>query len=145
MIQKEDEKMRNKITVIGSGRLGANIATHLANQGRLVDIIDKDQVSFRKLSDEFSGNIILGDATEMEVLEALNLENVEIIVIVTGNDNINIYIAHLAEKFFDIPKIYIRLFDTSKGKLIENSRIQAIYPSNLSIDAFMKLKAGDQQ
>ena len=137
--------MRNKTMVIGSGRLGSNIASHLAEQGNLVDIIDKDQTAFRKLPDDFSGNIILGDATEMEVLEAVNPENVERVVIVTGNDNVNIYIAHLALNFFDIPKIYIRLFDTSKGKLIENTRIQVIYPFNLSIEAFMKLEAGDKK
>ncbi|HLS99869.1 MAG TPA: NAD(P)-binding protein [Acholeplasma sp.] len=137
--------MRNKTVVIGSGRLGASIASKLASQGKLVDIIDKDKIAFRKLDDDFSGNIMMGDATEMEVLEAVNPDSVQSFVIVTGDDNVNIYIAHVALTFFDIPKIYIRLFDTSKGKLIHNTRIKTIYPHNLSIDAFAKLEKGDSE
>ncbi len=136
--------MRHKTVVVGSGRLGANIARHLSKSGESVDIIDKAQDAFRKIQDDFSGNITFGDATDLAVLDAVKLVNAQRIVIVTGDDNANIYISHLAMTFYDVPLIYVRLYDVAKGKLIENTRIKPIYPSNLSLEAFFKLEGADE-
>ena len=135
--------MKYKTIVVGSGRLGANIARHLSKSGESVDIIDIDQDAFRKISDDFSGNTIIGDATDLTTLDMIELKNAKRIVVVTGDDNINIYLAHVALNFYDVPLIYIRLFDVSKGKLIEGSRIKPIYPFNLSLEAFLHLEGED--
>lgn len=136
----EEFTLRNKTLVVGSGRLGASIAKHFSKKGLSVDIIDISKDAFRKISDEFSGNIIHADATDMTLLGQLNIKSVERMVIVTGDDNINIYIAHLAMYIYDIPKIYIRLYDTDKGKLVDQNRIKVIYPFILSLDEFLDLE-----
>jgi len=135
--------MRHKTLVVGSGRLGANIAKHFSLKGISVDIIDISEDAFIKVGDEFSGNTIRADATDMMLLNQLDIKNVERMVIVTGDDNINIYVAHLAQYIYDIPKIYIRLYDTDKGKLVDQDRIKVIYPFILSLDEFLDLE-GDQ-
>jgi trk system potassium uptake protein len=56
---------RNKFIVIGSGRLGANIATKMSELGEDVIIIDATDDSFRKLQDSFSGYQVVGDATDL--------------------------------------------------------------------------------
>ncbi|WP_162146936.1 potassium channel family protein [Acholeplasma granularum] len=132
--------MKNKTIVIGSGRLGANIARHFSKKGISVDIIDISKDAFRKVSDDFSGNTIHADASDMTLLEQLDMDNVERIVIVTGDDNINVYIGHLAQYTYNIPKIYLRLYDTDKGKLIDQDRIKVIYPFLLSLDEFLDLE-----
>lgn len=128
---------RNKSLVIGSGRLGASIATMLSDLGDDVLIIDKDGSSFRKLSDTFSGYDVVGDATDLSVLEneALIYEAKEV-VIVTDSDNVNLFIAHLCFYLYDVPHIYVRFSDNDKGKLVEHTTIQTIYPFILSIEDF---------
>ena len=76
----------------------------------------------------------------MTLLDQLDMDNVERIVIVTGDDNINVYIGHLAQYTYNIPKIYLRLYDTDKGKLIDQDRIKVIYPFLLSLDEFLDLE-----
>lgn len=137
--------MRNKTIVIGSGRLGANIATHLSGQGQDVLIVDKTSDSFRKLSDTYSGYDIVGDATDLAVLESSLIEEAKEVIITTNDDNVNLYIAHLCFYIYDVPNIYARFSDTDKGQLIEKTTIKAIYPFILSINEFIKLKnLGDQ-
>lgn len=135
--------MKYKTIVIGSGRLGANIASLLSKRGNSVDIIDKDPDAFRKIPDDFSGNTYVGDGTDLSTLDSIGLKEAKRVVIVTGDDNYNIYLAHVASNFYDVPLIYVRLFDVSKGKLIDESRIKVIYPFNLSIDEFLHFEGGN--
>jgi trk system potassium uptake protein TrkA len=136
---------KNKSVVIGSGRLGASIAAMLSDMGNDVVIIDKDDTSFRKLSDTFSGYDVIGDATDLSILEneALIREAKEVII-TTDSDNVNLFIAHLCFNIIDVPNIFVRFSDTDKGKLIQNTTIKAIYPFILSINDFMQMRKDSQ-
>jgi trk system potassium uptake protein TrkA len=48
-------------------------------------------------------------------------------------------LAHLCFYVYNVPRIFVRLSDTDKGKLLDGTNIKAIYPFNLSYDEFMDL------
>jgi trk system potassium uptake protein TrkA len=125
--------------VIGSGRLGSNIATTMSEHGEDVIIIDAQDDSFRKLQESFSGYQVVGDATDLSVLENSYIKHAKTVVITTDSDNVNIYLAHLCFYVYNVPRIFVRLSDTDKGKLLDGTNIKAIYPFNLSYDEFMDL------
>ncbi len=134
---------KDKILVIGCGRLGASIATKLSDLGFDVVMLDKSDDSFRKLDDNFGGYTVVGDATDQFVLESDDLiHEVKEVIITTDSDNINLFISHLCFFVYDIPKIYVRFSDTSKAKLIEHTTIEAIYPFILSLEDFLKKRNG---
>jgi len=133
---------KHNVIVIGSGRLGANIATSMSEKGENVIIIDADHDSFRKLNDSFSGYQIVGDATDTAILENASIKETKMVVITTDNDNTNIFIAHLCFYLYDVPMIIVRLTDNDKGVLLENTTIKPIYPFKLSIKAFIELTEG---
>ena len=128
---------RNKFIVIGSGRLGANIAAKMSDLGEEVIILDIKHESFRKLHDSFSGYEMTGDATDMSVLEEAYINYASSVVITTDNDNTNIFLAHVCYYIYNVPKIYVRLNDNDKGRLLEGTYIKAIYPFNLSFNEFL--------
>ena len=130
---------RNKFIVIGSGRLGSNIATTMSEHGEDVIIIDAQDDSFRKLQESFSGYQVVGDATDLSVLENSYIKHAKTVVITTDSDNVNIYLSHLCFYVYNVPRIFVRLSDTDKGKLLDGTNIKAIYPFNLSYDEFMDL------
>ncbi|BCR36287.1 potassium channel family protein [Mariniplasma anaerobium] len=130
---------RNKFIVIGSGRLGSNIATSMSELGEDVIIIDAVDDSFRKLQESFSGYQVVGDATDLTILENSYIKQAKTVVITTDSDNVNIYLAHICFYVYNVPKIFVRLSDTDKGKLLEGTMIKAIYPFNLSYSEFMDL------
>ncbi len=130
---------KNKSIVIGCGRLGSSIATHLSTNGKNVIMIDKEASSFRRLADAFNGYTLEGDATDIEFLTKSFIKEATSVTIVTDNDNVNIFVAHICFHIFKVPSIFIRLADNKKSKLLENTNIKAIYPFILSFDEFVSM------
>ena len=134
---------RNKFVVIGCGSFGGQVATERSEEGMQVIVVDAHEDSFRKLHETFAGYTEVGDATQLEVLKRALIEEAEYVLISTNRDNFNILIAHICDQIFQVPKIYIRLMDSEKEKLINKERIQAIYPYKLSLDSFRNLFQSD--
>lgn len=133
----------NYIIVAGCGRLGANIASVLSAQGKDVVVLDSNSSSFRKLSPDYSGFTIQGDATDIDMLTQAGIDKADVVVAATNDDNTNIMIAQIASKIFTVPKVISRLYDTEKEIVYQDFTIQLIYPSRLSISEFEKLISQD--
>ncbi|MFA6801610.1 MAG: NAD(P)-binding protein [Acholeplasmataceae bacterium] len=134
---------KNKFVVIGSGRLGSNIATIMSEKGEDVIIIDADDDSFRKLHESFSGYQVVGDATDLSILENAFIKQAKTVVIATDIDNVNIFLAHVCYYLYDVPKIFVRISDNDKGKLLEGTNIKPIYPFTLSLTEFNELNESE--
>ena len=126
--------------IIGLGRLGSSIATLLSVEGEEVLVIDKNDDSFRKLSDRFSGYEITGDVADADVLENAGIKSAKTVIATTDDDNMNIFIAQICFYIYNVPNVYIRLSDNNKKKLIEDTNVKAIYPFELSMDEFKRLR-----
>lgn len=136
---------RNKFIVIGSGRLGSNIATRMSELGEDVIVIDATDDSFRKLHESFSGYQVVGDATDLSVLENAFIRHAKTVVLTTDSDNINIFLAHVCYYIYNVPNIFVRLEDTDKGKLLEGTYIKAIYPFKLSFNEFLEMARQEEE
>lgn len=134
-MSKQDE-----YTIIaGCGRLGANLANKLSEEGESVTIIDKDRDAFRKLSPSYSGIALTGDATDIGVLRDADIQNATAVVSVTNYDNTNIMVAQLAKKMFGIGRVIARLYDTERECVYQELGINTISPAVLSIKEIDKL------
>ncbi len=136
---------RNKFVVIGSGRLGSNIATRMSEKGEDVIIIDATDDSFRKLQESFSGYQVVGDATDLSVLDNAFIRQAKTAVITTDQDNVNIFLAHVCYYVYNVPKIFVRISDNDKGKLLEGTNIKPIYPFTLSLSEFNDLNESEDE
>ena len=133
------KKKKNKILVVGCGRFGASIASQYSLKGKNVMVIDNQESSFDKLSENFQGYTFIGDCTDISVLKKAGIETASQIIITTGSDNANILIAHIARKIFDVPEIYVRLDEPESETLLKGLKIKAIFPFELSYDEFERL------
>ncbi|MBO3444418.1 TrkA family potassium uptake protein [Clostridium sp. CCUG 7971] len=132
-------KKNNYIIIAGCSRFGASIASILSAKGEDVVIIDIDKACFRKLSQNYSGFKLQGDATDIDVLMEAGIEKAKTIVAATDDDNTNIMIAQIAKIVFKVNKVVSRLYDIEKEVIYNKSDIQTIYPTKLTIDEFEKL------
>lgn len=139
-IVKKPSILRNRTFIIGCGRLGSSMANKCSLEGKYIIVMDKDPDSFDRLSDNFGGLAVVGDVTDLALLEANHIENSKEIIITTGDDNINIFIAHIARKRYNIPDIYVRLDNPENEVLLKGMEIKAIYPFELSFDKFNVLR-----
>ncbi len=143
-VLKKKEKvsfLRNKCIVIGAGRLGSWIAISLQNEGRNVTVLDKDSESLTKLED-FQGFTSIGDATDLSFLESNDIEKADMVIITTEDDKTNLFLADVCLQIYDVPKIFVRLNDSNKMKLLEETRIKPICPFLLSVEKFYSMYNG---
>lgn len=129
--------------IIGSGRLGTNLALHLNKCGYAVTIIDREDRAFRKLDASFSGFMTVGDAANPEVLEDAGVKKAAYVISVTEKDNTNILVGLIAKKIYNVENVFIRLSDTEKETLVEGTGIKTIFPFKLSMSDF-KAQSGIQ-
>lgn len=130
--------MRKDIIVIGAGKIGNYIANRLSLSGEAVIVIDKDQQKLNYLPVTYSGFVYCGNAADYRILEKNYANTAKTIIITTPNDNLNIFVAHLAKFLFDIPQVIIRLNDPEKGILVRNMGVDVVFPFSLSISELNK-------
>jgi trk system potassium uptake protein TrkA len=126
------------IVVVGCGRLGSILASQLSGEGNSVVVIDRHESTFDSLGGEFSGFQIVGDATELAVLRSAKADKADCLLAVTDSDNINIMVAQIAKKLFEVPTVLARVFDPNREVIYREFGIETISPTQLSADAFVK-------
>lgn len=137
--------LKNKTLIIGCGRLGASIANKDSSAGKNVLVVDKDPTSFELLSEKFSGYTFTGDVTDLSLLEEAFIGSAKEIIITTGDDNVNLFLAHVASEIYKVPNIYVRLDDPTLEVLLRGLHVHAIYPFELSIDKFQLFRGGSKR
>jgi len=127
----------NYIVIVGCGRLGGMLANRLSAIGNQLVVIDRREAAFDKLSTEFSGFRITGDASELDVLRQAHTDQADYLFAITTQDNVNLMVAQIARKIFDVPKVIARVYDPARETIYREFGIETISPTKLSAEAFM--------
>ena len=96
------EKISNKILIIGGGNIGFNLAKNLEESfdSARVKIIEKDKDRAELIASQLNNTIVInGDALDEEVLLEANLEEVQTVLALTNDDEDNLMVSVLVEKF----------------------------------------------
>ncbi|MBQ4254987.1 MAG: TrkA family potassium uptake protein [Bacilli bacterium] len=133
--------MRNLTIVVGCGRLGAAIANYSSAQGDSVHVIDPDPNCKDYLTEVFSGVVFNLNAADAESLKEAGMESAKEVIVTTGDDNLNLFVALMCAQHFKVPYVYVRFDDPDKGLLVQGTSIKAVYPFQLSKDRFNLYRA----
>jgi trk system potassium uptake protein TrkA len=101
------------ILVAGGGKVGANFARTLLQDGkREVTLIEQRRDRFERLEQELEHHVLLGDATEIHVLERAGIARPpDVVAALTGDDEDNLVISQLAREKYGVPKVIARVND----------------------------------
>ncbi len=97
-----NEKISNKILIIGGGNIGFNLAKNIEQsfEDARVKIIEKDKNRAELIANELNNSIVInGDGLDEDVLNEANLEDVETVLALTNDDEDNLMVSVLVEKF----------------------------------------------
>jgi trk system potassium uptake protein TrkA len=133
------DKRQGYTIIVGCGRLGANLANSLSDAGQGVMVIDIDAGSFSKLSPDYSGLTLVGDATLLSVLHDAEIEKATAVISVTNYDNTNILVAQVAKELYGIEHVIARLYDPDRECVYQDFGIDTISPAVLSMKEINKL------
>ncbi|MBQ6679703.1 MAG: Trk system potassium transporter TrkA [Lachnospiraceae bacterium] len=86
------------IIIIGCGKIGATIAEQLNNEGHRITIIDQNERVLRNIANKLDVLGINGNGAVMEVQREAGVENADILIAVTGSDEVNMLCCLIAKK-----------------------------------------------
>ncbi|WP_028487367.1 Trk system potassium transporter TrkA [Thiomicrorhabdus chilensis] len=153
------------IVILGAGQVGSSLAELLANENNDVTVVDLDSASLQRLQDRLDIRTVCGHASHPDVLEQADLEEADMLIAATQNDETNILacqIAHILYKtntkiarvrsgsYLDHPEIFSRNYTSealpidvliSPETLVTNYILQLIeYPGSLQVIDFAEGK-----
>ena len=131
-----NEKISNKILIIGGGNIGFNLAKNLEDSfdSARVKIIEKNKERAEFIASELNNTIVInGDALDEEVLMEANLDEVQTVLALTNDDEDNLMVSVLVEKFTkDKSDI-----NEKRTMALINKPNYALLQSSLKIDDFI--------
>jgi trk system potassium uptake protein TrkA len=100
------------VIVAGGGKVGANVARSLLRMGHEVTLVEQRPYRYERLEEEFEHQVLLGDATELHVLERAGIARPpDLVLAVTGDDEDNLVICQIAREGYEVPKVIARVND----------------------------------
>lgn len=119
------------ITILGAGKVGSYLTRELSLQDHDILVIDQDKEVLNKLLEQNDVMAMVGDGTDIDVLREANVDNCDIFIALTRDDDSNIISAALARSL-GAHDIILRLRD---AKYVNNlSNIRELTSSNLIIN-----------
>ena len=97
-----EERISKKILIIGGGNIGFNLAKNIEEtlDSVRIKIVEKNKNRAEYLANELNNSIIInGDGLDEEVLTEANLEEAETVLALTNDDEDNLMVSILVEKF----------------------------------------------
>jgi len=127
------------VIIVGCGILGSALANTLSALGHSIVIIDHSEDSFDELGNEFSGFKINGDANEFFVLSQAKVDKADVVLAVTDDDNLNIMLAQICQKVYNIPNVIARVNQPKSAELFNKLGIKTICPATLALDSLVRI------
>jgi len=105
------------VIIVGCGRVGAELAKLLSEEGHNVVVIDRQQSSFERLGSSFNGLSLVGNGFDLSLLKQAGVEKADAFCAVTNGDNTNLIAAQVAKKIFRVPKVFARVYDPQRAHI----------------------------
>ena len=124
-----------KILIVGCGRVGSRLAQELDRDGHEVTIVDNNPGAFSRFAsrgvfeDSFSGNFMVGDGTEADLLRRAGVEDADCFVAVTQGDNRNIMAAQIAQNVFHVDRVVCRIYDPIRTEVYRKLGLHVFCPT----------------
>ena len=128
-----DEKISKKILIIGGGNIGFNLAKNIEEtlDSVRVKIVEKDKERAEYLANNLNDAIVInGNGLDEEVLVEANLDEAETVLALTNDDEDNLMVSVLVEKFAKDQKD----IDNKRTMALINKPNYSLLQSSLKID-----------
>lgn len=120
-----------KVAIMGCGRVGAELAAMLDQEGHDVMVLDVNPDSFRRLPAEFRGQRHVGNGIDQEVLAKIGVGECDAFVAVTQGDNRNVMAAQMAKHIFGVERVVCRIYDPIREELYHELGLETISPTKV--------------
>ena len=96
------------IIIMGAGRVGLTLANLLSEEGNDITLIESDETLCGDVATELDALVICGNGTNSKLLEEVNIDDADVFIAATGNDEANLLSCILVRKY-DVERIIARV------------------------------------
>lgn len=119
------------VVIMGSGIFGLNLASLLVSDGYDITLIENDETRCNKIANKLDANVLYGNGTDKEILEESNIEEADVFVAATENDEVNL-LACILVKGYNVPKIISQVSDPNHKEAFNEVGINIIINPELN-------------
>jgi trk system potassium uptake protein TrkA len=121
-----------RVIIVGCGRVGSELANALSAERHDVVVIDRNPLSFGRLSRDFGGRMLTGVGFDREILQKADIEGADALAATTDSDNVNIVVAVTAKETFKVPHVVARIYDPQAAEIYRREGIPTVTPTLLA-------------
>jgi len=131
------------IVIVGCGRLGSNLAMEYSKEGHDVAIIDNIEGNLDRLGSGFNGRRIKGVEIDNYTLIEAGINNADIFLALTPDDNINIMASEIAKNIHGVKTVIARSSDPSREFIYNKLGIDCVSAVKLASNEIKNKIAGE--
>ena len=124
-----------KVVIMGSGRIGAQVASSLATDGHEVSIIEINPAQITNLSrsqvDTGDIQLVIGDGTRAVVLFEAGIEEADAFLALSGDDTLNGLAAQKVKTVYRTRRVVCQVKNDGLRELYSSLGITVTSPTNL--------------
>jgi trk system potassium uptake protein TrkA len=103
-----------------------------------VVVLDRNQHAFRRLSDKFSGERIVGNGLVDEFVRPTLGKKTDLLCAITDKDNINLMIVQRVKQHFQVEKVIAVVHDSLLAGLYKELGVETVCPTDLVIQDLLR-------
>ena len=92
-----------KIIILGAGQVGSSVAYNLASEHNDITVVDTDSEKLHDLQDRLDLRTVMGVASHPDILRQAGAEDADMLIAVTGSDEVNMIACQVAYTLFHTP------------------------------------------
>jgi len=117
-----------RVIIVGSGKVGRELAERLQERGENVVVVEKAQETV-DITRNAGFTVHHGDGTDTDELREAGADNAKLVVAATGDDDANLLVAQLSRSIFDTETVLARVNSPDNVEAFEELGVQAISAS----------------
>ncbi len=114
------------ILVVGGGKLTYFVCRSFISKGHRVTVVNRDRDECTVLARRLDATVVFGEAADPNVLESAGVEQVDVVVAVTPNDEDNLVICQLASIGFGVPQTLALVSDPDHEQVFRQLGVTAV-------------------
>jgi trk system potassium uptake protein TrkA len=126
------------VVIMGCGRVGSTLAHSLVKLGYEVAVIDQSVDAFRRLGEDFAGQMVTGVGFDRDTLIEAGIERADAFAAVSSGDNSNIISARVARETFGVENVVARIYDPGRAEVYQRLGIPTVATVRWTADQVLR-------
>ncbi len=132
-----------RVMIVGCGRVGSVLANRLDEARHHVIVLDRNQQAFRRLSEKFSGERIVGNGLIEDYVRPTLQEKTDMLFATTDKDNINLMIVQKVKRHLQVGRVVAVVHDSILAGLYKELGVETICPTDLVLKELLPMVQED--